>query len=106
MISRALPLMYAAGTTGATAHPSGELLRTTANIDIVHVPYKGTGAQLTSVIGGETQFTFAGNREMGQARAGLAHEGRLSGCAVNRVTPQLTLLVTGTALMTTTWTIL
>ncbi|MGE5522522.1 MAG: tripartite tricarboxylate transporter substrate binding protein [Rhodospirillaceae bacterium] len=52
-------LMYAAGTTGATAHLSGELLRSMANIDIVHVPYKGTGAQLTSVISGETQFTFA-----------------------------------------------
>jgi tripartite-type tricarboxylate transporter receptor subunit TctC len=52
-------LNYAAGTTGATAHLSGELLRTMAGIDIVHVPYKGTGAQLTSVISGETQFTFA-----------------------------------------------
>jgi tripartite-type tricarboxylate transporter receptor subunit TctC len=50
---------YAAGTTGATAHLSGELLRSMAKIDIVHVPYKGTGAQLTSVVSGETQFTFA-----------------------------------------------
>jgi tripartite-type tricarboxylate transporter receptor subunit TctC len=50
---------YAAGTTGATAHLSGELLRSMAKINIVHVPYKGTGAQLTSVVAGETQFTFA-----------------------------------------------
>lgn len=50
---------YAAGTTGATAHLSGELLKSMAKIDIVHVPYKGTGGQLTSVIAGETQFTFA-----------------------------------------------
>lgn len=50
---------YAAGTTGATAHLSGELLKAMAKIDIVHVPYKGTGAQLTSVVSGETQFTFA-----------------------------------------------
>jgi tripartite-type tricarboxylate transporter receptor subunit TctC len=52
-------LNYAAGTTGATAHLSGELLRTMTVIDIVHVPYKGTAGQLTSVISGETQFTFA-----------------------------------------------
>ena len=50
---------YAAGTTGATAHLSGELLKSMTRIDIVHVPYKGTGAQLTSVVSGETQFTFA-----------------------------------------------
>ncbi len=50
---------YAAGTTGATAHLSGELLKSMANIHIVHVPYKGTGGQLTSVVSGETQFTFA-----------------------------------------------
>jgi tripartite-type tricarboxylate transporter receptor subunit TctC len=50
---------YAAGTTGATAHLSGELLKSMAKINIVHVPYKGTGAQLTSVVSGETQFTFA-----------------------------------------------
>lgn len=50
---------YAAGTTGATAHLSGELLKSMAKINIVHVPYKGTGGQLTSVVSGETQFTFA-----------------------------------------------
>ena len=50
---------YAAGTTGATAHLSGELLKSMAKIDIVHVPYKGTGGQLTSIVAGETQFTFA-----------------------------------------------
>jgi len=50
---------YAAGTTGASAHLAGELFKSMAKIDIVHVPYKGTGAQLLSVAGGETQMTFA-----------------------------------------------
>jgi len=50
---------YAAGTTGASAHLAGALFRTMAGVDIVHVPYKGTGAQLISVVGGETQMTFA-----------------------------------------------
>lgn len=52
-------LNYAAGTTGATAHLSGELFKTMAGVDIVHIPYKGTAAQITSVIAGESQFTFA-----------------------------------------------
>lgn len=50
---------YAAGTTGATAHLAGELFKSMANVNIVHVPYKGTGGQLTSVVSGETQMTFA-----------------------------------------------
>jgi tripartite-type tricarboxylate transporter receptor subunit TctC len=50
---------YAAGTTGASAHLAGELFKAMAKVDIVHVPYKGTGAQLTSVSSGETQMTFA-----------------------------------------------
>jgi tripartite-type tricarboxylate transporter receptor subunit TctC len=52
-------LNYASGTTGATAHLSGELLNLMAGIRIVNVPYKGTGAQLAAVIGGEVQMTFA-----------------------------------------------
>ncbi len=50
---------YAAGTTGASAHLAGALFKSMAGIDIVHVPYKGTGAQLISVTSGETQMTFA-----------------------------------------------
>ena len=57
--SRPGKLNYAAGTTGATAHLSGELFKTMAGIDIVHVPYKGTAAQITAIIAGESQFTFA-----------------------------------------------
>jgi tripartite-type tricarboxylate transporter receptor subunit TctC len=52
-------LNYSAGTTGATAHLSGELLKLMAGVNIVHVPYKGTAAVLASVISGETQLTFA-----------------------------------------------
>jgi len=52
-------LNYAAGTTGASAHLSGELFKTMAGVNIVHIPYKGTAAQLTSVIAGESQLTFA-----------------------------------------------
>jgi tripartite-type tricarboxylate transporter receptor subunit TctC len=52
-------LNYAAGTTGATAHLSGELFKSMAKVNIVHIPYKGTGGQLTSLVGGETQMTFA-----------------------------------------------
>ncbi len=50
---------FATGTTGATAHLSGQSLKKMANIDIVQIPYKGTAAALTALLSGEVQFTFA-----------------------------------------------
>jgi tripartite-type tricarboxylate transporter receptor subunit TctC len=43
---------YASGGHGTTAHLSGELLKTEAKIDIVHVPYRGTGPALQDVLAG------------------------------------------------------
>ena len=44
--SRPGGLNYAGGTTGATAHLSGELLKMMTGVNITHVPYKGTGAAI------------------------------------------------------------
>jgi tripartite-type tricarboxylate transporter receptor subunit TctC len=49
---------YAGGTTGATAHLAGELLKMMTRVNITHVPYKGTGAAITAVIAGEAQMAF------------------------------------------------
>lgn len=51
-------LNYAGGTTGATAHLAGELFKLMTGVRITHIPYKGTGAALTALIGGETQLAF------------------------------------------------
>lgn len=51
-------LNYAGGTTGATAHLSGELFKLMTGAKIVHVPYKGTGAGITGLLGGEVQMAF------------------------------------------------
>ncbi|MBC7780367.1 MAG: tripartite tricarboxylate transporter substrate binding protein [Proteobacteria bacterium] len=60
-LARARPgkLNYGAGSTGASAHLAAELLKLMAKIDIVHVPYKGTGAQLAALLGGEIQMSFS-----------------------------------------------
>ena len=59
-LARAQPgkLNYGAGTTGASAHLGGELLKSMAHVDIVHVPYKGTAATLNALIAGEVQMSF------------------------------------------------
>lgn len=59
--ARAQPgkLTYASSGTAGAAHLTGELLRVMANIDILHVPYKGAPASLTALVGGEIDFSFS-----------------------------------------------
>ena len=51
-------LNYSTGGIGTLPHLTAELFKKLAGIDIVHVPYKGGGLALTSVLKGETQLTF------------------------------------------------
>ena len=50
---------YASGGHGSSPHLAGELLRAEAKIEIVHVPYKGTGPALQDLIAGHVQMMFA-----------------------------------------------
>ncbi len=51
-------LTYASGGAGASQHLAGELLKTMAKIDIVHVPYKGVVQGVTDVVAGQVDMTF------------------------------------------------
>jgi tripartite-type tricarboxylate transporter receptor subunit TctC len=46
---------FGSSGVGAAAHLTTELLKQTANIDMVHVPYKGTAPALTALIAGDIQ---------------------------------------------------
>ncbi len=52
-------LNFASSGYGAAAHLSGELFKTAAQIDIVHVAYKGAAPALQDVIAGHVQMMFA-----------------------------------------------
>ena len=52
-------LNFASSGYGAAAHLSGELFKTQAKVDIVHVPYKGAAPALQDVIAGHNQLMFA-----------------------------------------------
>jgi tripartite-type tricarboxylate transporter receptor subunit TctC len=45
-------LAFASGGNGTTSHLCGELLKTTARVDLLHVPYKGPAPALQDVIAG------------------------------------------------------
>lgn len=54
------PKKYFYGHSGAgtTPHLSGVLFNLLANVELVHVPYKGTAPAMTDLLGGQVQFVF------------------------------------------------
>ncbi len=51
-------LNFASTGFGGTNHLSGELFKSMAGIDIVHVPYKGTSTAVPDLIGGQVSMMF------------------------------------------------
>ncbi len=51
-------LSYASAGVGSTVHLAGEFFKHSAGIDIVHVPYKGSGPATTDLVGGQVQMMF------------------------------------------------
>lgn len=49
---------YASSGSGSTIHMSGEMFRSMLNLDIAHVPYKGSGPALTDLMGGQVSMMF------------------------------------------------
>jgi tripartite-type tricarboxylate transporter receptor subunit TctC len=74
-------LNYASSGQGTPYHMAGELFKSMAAIDVVHVPYRNSGEARSGVIGGQVQMmidavtTMAPNVAAGQVRA-LATTGK------------------------------
>src|SRR5499426_2635178 len=57
---------YASGGHGTAAHLAGELLKAEAKIDIVHVPYRGTGPALQDVLAGHVAMGISAVAPVGE----------------------------------------
>jgi tripartite-type tricarboxylate transporter receptor subunit TctC len=59
--ARARPgaINFASSGTGSTGHLSGELFKSMAGIDMVHIPYKGGGPALADFFGGQVDVFVA-----------------------------------------------
>jgi tripartite-type tricarboxylate transporter receptor subunit TctC len=51
-------LNYGSAGIGASTHLTGEVFRLMADVDIVHVPYKGSGQALIDLVGGQIPLMF------------------------------------------------
>jgi tripartite-type tricarboxylate transporter receptor subunit TctC len=70
---------FASAGNGTTSHLSGELFRTMAGIDIVHIPYRGGAAAVADLVSGQVQMMI----DVMPNVYPLAKDGRIRGIAVS-----------------------
>src|SRR4029453_9494629 len=84
-LARAKPgqLNYASGGTGASNHLAAELFKSMAGINLVRIPYKGSGPAVNDLLSGQIQVMFP------TTAAGLPHvrSGRLRALGVTSQQP-------------------
>jgi len=58
--AKAMPgqMAYASVSIGSASHLTMEMLKSAANIDVTHVPYKGSHPAVVDLIGGQVQASF------------------------------------------------
>jgi tripartite-type tricarboxylate transporter receptor subunit TctC len=69
---------YGSGGSGSSSHLAMELFRSMAGIDLIHVPYKGTGPLITDMLGGQIALTIASAVPL----SAQVRSGKLQGLAV------------------------
>jgi tripartite-type tricarboxylate transporter receptor subunit TctC len=81
-------LNYASSGPGTPYHMAGELFKSMAGVDIVHVPYKESSGARTGVLGGQVEMMFDAVTTMSeQAKAGKVKALATSGKARSSVMP-------------------
>jgi tripartite-type tricarboxylate transporter receptor subunit TctC len=72
-------LNYASSGVGNSPHLAGEMFKMMAGVDMVHIPYKGTGPELNDLLAGHVKIAF----ETTPAVLPHVKEGKLLALAVN-----------------------
>ena len=91
-LARAKPgqLSFASAGTGGVQHLAGEILKTAAKIDIVHVPYKGAGPAVIDMVGGQVQMGFTAlPSSIQHARAGRLRPIAVTSAKRSEAAPEL-----------------
>ena len=91
-LARARPgqLSYGSAGVGTGTHLTGELLRASARIDLLHVPYRGIGPAIGELAGGQISMAFLGLPSgLPQMQAGKVRALGVSSTQRSAVVPQL-----------------
>ena len=75
-------MTYGSFGNGSAAHLAGEYFKTLARVDMVHVPYKGSGPALVDLVGGQIDLMF----DVFSTAAPLAKTGKLRPIAITSAT--------------------
>lgn len=70
---------FGSAGSGTSLHLAGELFKSLARIDVLHVPYKGTAPAFTDLMGGQIQYLFPTSVSAG----GHLQQGRLKALGVS-----------------------
>ena len=71
-------LTYGSFGNGSAAHLAGELFKTLVQVDMTHIPYKGSGPALVDLVGGQIDLMF----DVFSTAAPLAKSGKLRPLAI------------------------
>ena len=83
-------LSFGSSGGGGNTHLAGELLKLLADIDMVHVPYRGTGPAVTALLSGEVQIMFSTLPPvLAQIRAGRLRALAVTGAKRTAAAPEL-----------------
>ena len=83
-------LVYASAGNGTAGHLAGELFKSMAKIDLVHIPYKGNVPAITDLVGGQTSMLFATlPTVLPLAKAGKLHALAVTGAQRNPAVPEV-----------------
>jgi len=83
-------ITFASSGNGSINHLLGEMLKTDAGINILHVPYKGVAAAITDVIGGQVDSAFTSVPSViGLVRAGKVRALAVSSAQRNATAPDV-----------------
>ena len=81
---------YGSAGNGSAGHLAMEYFSSEAGIDLVHIPYKGSGPMLTDLIGGQIQATFNGLPSlMGQIKGGALRPLAVGSADRSKVVPNV-----------------
>src|SRR5207245_9041840 len=91
-LARANPgkLSFGSSGTGAASHLSAELFKSMAKVDLLHVPYKGTGQAVTDLLAGHVNLMFGpAQTVMPYVRAGKLNALAVTGARRSETLPDL-----------------